>query len=80
MRRACVIPGANKSALFTKQTNGGQSAAKSAYCAAMLKRTGRHRSEVVGVDMRTHDKQVDLRQHLGVSSSLIGTPDLQDIS
>jgi hypothetical protein len=49
-RRTRIVPGANKSALFTKQTNGGQSAAKSACCAAMLRRTARHRSEVVGVD------------------------------
>jgi hypothetical protein len=50
-RQACVIPGANKSALFTKQTHRGQSA----YCAAMLKRTGRHRGEVV--DMRMSERR-----------------------
>jgi len=49
---------------LTKQTNGGQSAAKSAYCAAMLKHTSKHGSEVVGVDMRwRHEPLAKQSQH-----------------
>jgi hypothetical protein len=46
-----------------------------------LRRTSVRGAKVVaGLPARARDKQVDLRQHLGVFSSLIGTPDLQDIS